>query len=426
MAESNADHATVRAPERWRLAVHARRSHALLLGAAFWALMIARIAVEGGRFTRDALPVGWDFHVFRSAGALVAGGNAASLYDPAALGRAAKAAIAGDYPVFPFLNPPHFALPFVPLAALPYWFSFACVSLLNLVLLLAALRQLARGWGVDPPSPWLAFAYALASYPVIVGLLAGQSSFLSLWLMTHAAYFALRGQPLAAGLVVGALFYKPQLALGFLVLFAVEPSLRFRALAGTLVGAALSAVACLLVSVQASRDYVGSLGELVDVQSRFRLALSVTGRAFFEQLAPGAPGLARALGIALGVGAAGAYCWWARRERRPKARVAGAVWLTLVAAPHASVYEWTLLVLPLALLHGELEKTRLTLSAAILLVTSYLAPPLAEAMEESLGFAVHLAIPALVFTGIYVARGLGSAAPGSTALGQRSASNRFT
>jgi hypothetical protein len=421
MAESNADLATVRGPERWRLALHARRSHALLLGATFWALMIARIAMERGRFTRDALPVGWDFHVFRSAGALVAGGNAASLYDPAALELAAKTAIAGDYPVFPFLNPPHFALPFVPLAALPYWLSFIGVSLLNLVLLFAALRQVARGWGADPPSLLLAFAYALASYPVIVGLLAGQSSFLSLWLMTHAAYFALRGQPLASGLVVGALFYKPQLALGFLVLFAVEPSLRFRALAGTLAGAALSAVACLLVSEQASRHYLGSLGELVDVQSRFRLALSVTGRAFFEQLAPGAPGLARALGLALSAGTAGAYCWWARREQRPKARLAGAVWLTLVAAPHASVYEWTLLVLPLGLLYGELEKTRLTLAAAILLVTSYVSPPLAEAMEEALGFAVHLAIPALLFTGIYVARALGN-----VALGQRSASNRFT
>jgi hypothetical protein len=421
MAESNADLATVRGPERWRLALHARRSHALLLGATFWALMIARIAMERGRFTRDALPVGWDFHVFRSAGALVAGGNAASLYDPAALELAAKTAIAGDYPVFPFLNPPHFALPFVPLAALPYWLSFIGVSLLNLVLLFAALRQVARGWGADPPSLLLAFAYALASYPVIVGLLAGQSSFLSLWLMTHAAYFALRGQPLASGLVVGALFYKPQLALGFLVLFAVERSLRFRALAGTLAGAALSAVACLLVSEQASRHYLGSLGELVDVQSRFRLALSVTGRAFFEQLAPGAPGLARALGLALSAGTAGAYCWWARREQRPKARLAGAVWLTLVAAPHASVYEWTLLVLPLGLLYGELEKTRLTLAAAILLVTSYVSPPLAEAMEEALGFAVHLAIPALLFTGIYVARALGN-----VALGQRSASNRFT
>ena len=70
------------------------------------------------RFTRDALPVGWDFHVFRSAGALVASGRAGSLYDPAALEQAAKAALPGDYPVFPYLNPPHFAAAFAPLSAL--------------------------------------------------------------------------------------------------------------------------------------------------------------------------------------------------------------------------------------------------------------------------------------------------------------------
>ena len=116
----------------------------LLLGGAFWALMLWRIVSEGGRFTRDGLPLGWDFHIFRSAGALVASGRAGSLYDPAALTLAAKAALPGDYPIFPYLNPPHFAAAFAAVASLPYPLALGLVTLLNLALLAGALRILLR------------------------------------------------------------------------------------------------------------------------------------------------------------------------------------------------------------------------------------------------------------------------------------------
>jgi hypothetical protein len=393
----------------------------LLLGAVFWALMLWRIVSEGGRFTRDALPVGWDFHIFRSAGLLVASGQAASLYDPVALERAAKAALPGDYPVFPYLNPPHFAAAFAPLSVLPYPLAFGLFTLLSLALLFFSLRALLRETGARPVSPWLACAYALACYPVIVGLLAGQSCFLSLSLLAGAAVAALRGRALLSGLLVGALAYKPQLTFGFLLLFALERSLRWRALAGFALSAVLSVVACVLVSAQASREYVLSLGELTDVQARFRLALSVTGRAFFEQLVPSLPGLAKALAGVLALGCAGAYGFWARRERRLKVLLAGAVWLTLAAAPHASVYEWTLLLVPLALLHGELDPPKFTVLAAVPFLVSYVAPPLAEAMADRLGFGVHLAVPALLVTGWYAVRALPA-----TPQNQRSPSNGFT
>lgn len=422
MAEISPSADGPRGAARFWTGVTQRRNRVLLLGAVFWALMLFRIVAEGGRFTRDALPVGWDFHIFRSAGALVASGQAAQLYDPAALERAAKAALPGDYPVFPYLNPPHFAALFAPLSAVPYPLAFGLVTLLSLALLAGALRMLLRQTGVSRASPWLAFAYALAAYPIIVGLLAGQSCFLSLWLLSGAAAFALSGRAFMSGLLVGVLAYKPQLALGFVLLFALDRTLRWRALAGFALSAGLSVVACLLVSPQASREYVLSLGELSDVQARFRLALSVTGRAFFEQLVPSLPGLAKGLGAGLGLACASAFCVWARREPRLQVRIAGALWLTLAAAPHASVYEWTLLLVPLTLLHAELDEPRFTLLAGVLFLVSYVAPPLAEAMSDSFGFGVHLAVPALLAAGWYAARALRSPPPEP----QRSASNRFT
>jgi len=405
------DAGTSRGTPRFWTAVVRRRKHALLLGAVFWALMLWRVVSEGGRFTRDALPVGWDFHIFRSAGALVASGQAAKLYDPAALSRAAKAALPGDYPVFPYLNPPHFAAACAPLSALPFPLAFGLVTLLSLALLAFALRILLRESGANGARPWPAFAYALASYPVILGLFAGQICFLSLWLLATAAASALRGRALLSGLLVGALAYKPQLTVGFLLLFTLDRSLRWRALAGFSLSAALSLVACVLVSAEASREYVLSLGQLIDVQARFRLALSVTGRAFFEQLLPSLSGLASALGAALGLACAIAFGSWARHEKRLKLRLAGALWLTLAAAPHASMYEWTLLLVPLALLHGELDEQRFTLLAAILFLVSYVAPPLAEAMTDRFGFGVHLAFPALLATGWYAVRTLPAPLP---------------
>jgi hypothetical protein len=389
-----------RTPRFWTALVE-RRNRVLLLGGAFWVLMLWRIVSEGGRFTRDGLPLGWDFHIFRSAGALVASGRAGSLYDPPALVLAAKTTLPGDYPIFPYLNPPHFAAAFAPFSSLPYPLALGLVTLLNLALLAGALRILLRGTNANP---WLALAYALASYPVVVGLLAGQSCFLSLLLLSGAAAAALRGRALLSGVFVGALAYKPQLAFGFLLLFALDRSLRWRALAGFSLSAGLSLVACVVVSAQASRTYLLSLGDFADVQARFRFALSVTGRAFFEQLLPSQPGVAKALGAALGLACAGAFCVWARREPRLGLRLAGAVWLTLAATPHAFVYEWTLLLLPLALLHGELDEPRFTLIAAIPFLVSYVAPPLAETMAESFGFSVHPAIPALLATGWYAAR----------------------
>lgn len=407
VTDTHASHGT----PRWWNALVERRNRVLLLGAALWTLMLWRIFSEGGRFTRDGLPLGWDFHVFRSAGALVASGQAEQLYHPAALALAAKAALPGDYPIFPYLNPPHFAAAFAPFSSLPYPLAFGLVTLLSLALLAFALRILLRDTVTTPAHRWLALAYALASYPVIVGLLAGQSCFLSLWLLSGAAAFAMRGQALLSGLLVGALAYKPQLASGFLLLFALDRSLRWRALAGFSLSAVSSMIACVLVSAHASREYVLSLGELADVQARFRLALSVTGRAFFEQLAPSQPGLARALGAVLGLACAVGFCLWARRERRLRLRLAGAVWLTLAAAPHASVYEWTLLLVPLALLRRELDDSRFTLLAAIPFLVSYVAPPLAEAMADSFGFGVHLAIPALLAAGWYAVRALPAALP---------------
>ena len=376
--------------------------------------MLGRVASEGGRWTRNGLPVGWDFPVFRGAGAIVASENAELLYDAAMLERVAKQALPGDYPVFPYLNPPHFAAAYAPFASVSYAWGFAIATALGLVCLFHALRSLLRETDTDAQSrasAWKALIYALSSYPVVVGLFAGQSCFFSLWLMAMTCVLALRGRAFAAGCVAGVLLYKPQLVLGFLVLFAVYRPLRVRALAGFSLSAVLSLVANLLVSVEASRIYLGMLDELPNVQARFRLAFAFTGRALFEQLLPAHARLSSVLAALLSLICVLAYAYFARSERRLNVLLAGAVWLSLAAAAHASIYEWTLLLAPFVLLRRELDERRWTFVAAMLYLVCFASPPIAELMTDHLGAGVQLAVPALIGAGFYVARSLRTREP---------------
>jgi hypothetical protein len=398
-----------RRAERWLTLLAARRHYALFLGAAFWLLMLARVVLEGGRWTRDGLPVGWDFHVFRSAATILRRGLAAGLYDHAVLERVAREALPGDYPVFVYVNPPHFAALLVPFTLLPYALALASFTVLGLILLFHTVRLLgrrARGNVTSPSATLLTVAYALSSYPVAVAAFSGQSTFVSLWLIALASLLALRGRGFASGCVVGALLYKPTLVIGFLVFFALHRPLCRRALAGFVSVLALCLVANLLVSLEASRTYFGMLDDLPEVHARYRLALAFTGRAFFGQLLPAHPVLSAVLTGALSLASVLAYARWARREQRLPLLIAGAVWLTLATTPHASVYEWTLLLVPLALLRGTLEDRHWVAVAAALFVTSYLSPPLSEAMTERFGFGLQLAIPVLFATAFYVVRAL--------------------
>jgi alpha-1,2-mannosyltransferase len=397
--------------ERWLSALAERRHYALFLGAAFWLLMLSRVVTEGGRWTRDGLPIGWDFHVFRSAAMVFSRGLGARLYDHAVLERVAWEALPGNYPVFVYVNPPHFAALFLPFTGLPYGLALAAFTGASVLLLFFGVRLLSRGTtenAISASKARTAAAYALSSYPVAVGLFSGQSTFLSLFLAALASVCALQGRAFTSGCLVGALLYKPQLVVGFLVFFALQRPLRRRAAAGFALVLALSVVANLLVSVDASRAYVEMLDELPAVQTRYRLALAFTARAFFEQLIPSHPGVAAWLAGALSVATVLVYVRWARGEPRVSVKLAGAVWLTLAVTPHASVYEWTLLIVPLALLRGVLEERRWVVAATALFIVSYLSPPLSEAMTDRFGFGLQLAVPVLFATALYVARALGA------------------
>ena len=109
-----------------------RRRYALWLGAMLWAGWLVSLAAGPGAFDLAGEVKGADFVEFYAAGRLVLSGRADRLYDLPLQAEVEHAIAGGDWRGFHgFLTPPFFALPFVPLALLPYPVAFACWTALG-------------------------------------------------------------------------------------------------------------------------------------------------------------------------------------------------------------------------------------------------------------------------------------------------------
>jgi hypothetical protein len=173
--------------------------------------------------------VGSDFLAFWSAGRLVVGGAASSVYDIRAT-YAVQAAL-GRHDVFAFVNPPPFLLVVWPLGYLPYNLAWIVWVAATYAFWLALSRRCCRGLGW----PVAAFPGALvAAWHAQTGLLTGG-------LQAGAGGWLAR-RPWLAGCCIGALIVKPHLALLFPV--ALAAGRLWRAFAG----AALSTVGLLLLA----------------------------------------------------------------------------------------------------------------------------------------------------------------------------------
>ena len=168
------------------------------------------------------MKVGQDFAGFWTAAGLALDGRAVDAYGDAQ--RAALAALYGPgrYPAF-FYPPPALLL-WLPLALMPFAAALALWLTATAAAYAAAIRALLKRGSIIP---------ALAFPAVAVCALYGQNSLFSAALLGGAAA-TLDRYPLLAGVFLGALIYKPQLAvLAPLVLLAARRWQAFAAAAVT-------------------------------------------------------------------------------------------------------------------------------------------------------------------------------------------------
>ncbi|MEA2670037.1 MAG: hypothetical protein QOG45_257 [Chloroflexota bacterium] len=253
----------------------------------------------------------------------------------------------------PFITPPLTAVLVAPLTLLDLPTAYRLASLLQYAMLVAAVAVAVRH------APWPSRAPAGLRAAALLGGLAGVGGWVLLlqgqWDGVSALSLALayaawrRGHRARAGawLIGGALLAKPHLALGLAVWMLAWRDRRI--LAGAVAGAAaVIAASLLLAGPAACLAWVGSLGGSA-THSPLPSLLGFTG-LFGSWLRDGAT--AQALAAVCSVLAVGA-CWLlgGRARRRPdllEASLAGAVALSLVAAPHLLTHDLSLLAPALA------------------------------------------------------------------------------
>jgi alpha-1,2-mannosyltransferase len=380
---------------------------AAAIGGAVWIVWVISLLARPGFLDLAGNIKGADFVEFYVAGRIVATHQADRLYDLDLQSRIEhELAAPQEWSGFHgFITPPFFALPFVPLSALPYFVALALWSGLG-VLLLAGCPWLLRRAGTGSARS-LPVLWTLAFVPVFAAVSYGQNSLLSLFVL--AVVFVLLGQARdgPAGLVLGLLLYKPQLVLVLALLLALER--RWSALLGLAATGAALVLVSLCMSLPAARAYVrlASSFPLMLADPAFPTWKMHSLYSFFVLLLPGHLGLAAGLATL-----SSAVVLLAVRALQPPYRsetlhrwFAVAVWGSVLVSPHVPLYDLSLLVLPAGLLHAERRDEALWRGGiAAIWAATIVSQPLARALRAGLGPSLQLSVPVIAAVGYCLLR----------------------
>ena len=314
----------------------------VLLGAIL--LWIGLRSTEPGTFRP-----GSGYMVFWSASHLMLHGSPWQAYDIPAFSRALAGLfpLAGRHAFLPWLYPPSYLLAVTPLALLPYAISYPLFVVLGVVLLGLAVWRVS-GLGAVPDATRIGWLALLACPGVLVTAIYGQNAMLTAACAALAVYFVDR-RPMLAGLCIGFLSVKPQLAVLFpFVLIAARA---WRAFAWAAAWAiAITALGIAAGGMEPLRLFLRNAGALrsliIEHGVPFWFASPTPFAAF--RLAGLSPAAAFAGQAAVAAIALAAACQVWRRSRDARLRGAVLVVATLAANPYVWHYELSWLCIPIA------------------------------------------------------------------------------
>lgn len=280
-----------------------------------------------------------DFVAFHNGAGMALSGQAALAYDWEAL-RPLQAATLGmpEDAAMEFLGwvyPPHFFFAVLPFGLLPFGWAWFAWILATGLLMAWAVRSVFPEAG--PPAVLL----ALCTPGVLICAAVGQNSLLTAALLGFT-YALLDRRPVAAGIALGLMTYKPQFGLIAPALLALTGRWRtFAAATATALVAGL--LALLAFGPDAWVGFVRNLGlnndrYLTDpeggvgrMQSFYVLALLFGGRTDLAWVAHGL--------FATGVAATVLRLWLRRPEGPPEARAAAAIAAAFLMTPFVWLYD---------------------------------------------------------------------------------------
>ena len=127
--------------------------------------------------------------------------------------------------VNPFISPPYVALAYSFFTALPIFPAFITWSVISILMICLAIPLLLRlvpekSEGIK--IPWIRMLIIILSFfPFLIGWQVGQNHTLTLLLITAILVSLFKNQSVLAGALAGFLIYKPQFAIGFLIVWLV-------------------------------------------------------------------------------------------------------------------------------------------------------------------------------------------------------------
>jgi alpha-1,2-mannosyltransferase len=310
-------------------------------------------------------PTSSDFVSFYAAGKLVLAGTPALAYDHAAHLAAEEQAtgIVGAIYQY-FFYPPVYLLLCAPLALLPYYVAYAAFEGLTLALFALVMRAVLRERGVG----WLA---PLLAFPAVWWTLGeGQNAFLTAALLGLFTLL-IDTRPVRAGLLLGALCYKPHF--GLLAPVALLAGRRWAALAGATAAVAVLVVVSVLAFGWASwQAYLVALADSRQVYESGRIELAAFISLFgAARLVGWTPGTAYTLqGISAVLMAVLVALVW--RGRAPVAQRASILLLaTLLAVPLALIYDQMVVLLAIGWLSRGARENGFLAWEKLILLTVY-------------------------------------------------------
>ena len=279
-------------------------------------------------------PQGVDFISFWGAARFALAGDPAGAYDYQAL-QPVQLSAAGFDGELPFPYPPILLLVLMPFALLPYAAAMAVWTAATCAGYIAAARRLFPGSG------WMALAFPA----VLANSFVGQNAFLTAGIFMLGLYLLPR-RPFLAGIVLGCLVIKPQLAL--LLPVAVLAARQWRAVAG----AAVSSLSALLAGAAlfgpaATRAWLDQMPYYVEIARSGTVGwhkLASVNAALRHAGVDAAPAMAIHLLVAL-VAAAAVWRVWSS-DSGWGARGAVLAAATMLGSPYLYLYDSLLLAIP--------------------------------------------------------------------------------
>jgi alpha-1,2-mannosyltransferase len=348
------------------------------------------VAGTHGWITPLRRPVSTDFVSFYAAGRLADAGTPALVYDQGAHYAAEQAATEPGIAYNYFYYPPIFLLLCAVLARLPYLGAFVVFQVGTLVPSLLVVRRILheRGWAILVP--------LLAFPPVFFTLGTGQNAFLSATLFGAATLLVDR-RPALAGVLFGALCYKPHF--GLLVPVALLAAGRWRAF--TAAGLTVAGLIGLSVQVLGLGTWRAFFAAAFGAHQVYETGVAHPAMAspFGVVLAfGGSPALAYAAQAVVTTIMAATVFWVWRRGLSLPVRAATLLTATLLAVPVALFYDLVLSGVALAWLvrcgqqHGLPAWLR----------TGVTALYIAALLTGNFGPGTHLVVTPLIALGAFV------------------------